>query len=176
MVLEGYSRKTFERHGETAPTDGLVRPALYLDYHTYLPGDLLHLADRLSMAHSLELRLPFVDHELVEALFPLPDRTRVGLGKPKRLLRRALRPRLPEAHFSAPKRGFVGPTATWLRNELAEMLSDELSSERIRRLGFFDPDVVDRLRTEHLDRRQNHESVLWGLLCFLTWHRAYVES
>jgi asparagine synthase (glutamine-hydrolysing) len=176
QILNDYTRRTFERHGESAPRDGLVRPALYLDYRTYLPDDLLHLADRLSMAHSLELRVPFVDHLVVEDLFTLPDRTRVGWGKPKRLLRKALRPRLPDAHFIAPKRGFVGPTAMWLRNELAEMLADELAPDRIRRLGFFDPEVVDRLRREHVQRRQNHEGVLWALLCFSTWHRAYVEA
>jgi asparagine synthase (glutamine-hydrolysing) len=171
-----YPAAMFELHGRTAPTDGLVRPALYMDYHTYLPDDLLHLADRLSMAHSLELRVPFIDHELVEKLFPIPDRTRVGLARPKRLLRRALRSRLPEAHFSAPKRGFVGPTAMWLRNELAPILADELSADRVRRLGYFDPDIVDRMRTEHNERKQNHESVLWSLLCFMTWHRLYVEN
>ena len=176
IMRSGYPAATFERHGKTAPTDGLVRPALYMDYRTYLPDDLLHLADRLSMAHSLELRVPFIDHEVVEDLFPIPDWTRVGPGRPKRLLRRALRPRLPEAHFAAPKRGFVGPTAMWLRNELAPILADELSADRIRRLGYFDPDIVDRLRREHLDRRHNHESVLWSLLCFMTWHRLYVET
>ncbi len=173
---EGFLEDTFERHGSTAPTDGLVRPALYMDYRTYLPEDILHLADRLSMAHSLELRVPFVDHKIVESLFTLPDWTRVGPLRPKRLLRRALRPRLPAAHFSAPKRGFVGPTALWLRNELAEMLGDELAPDRIKRLGFFDPEVVDRMRREHVAGEQNHEGVLWGLLCFLTWHRAYVET
>ena len=172
----GYPWATFDRHGRTAPTDGIVRPALYMDYRTYLPDDLLHLADRLSMAHSLELRVPFIDHHVVEDLFPIPDRTRIGAGRPKRLLRKALQPRLPEQHFSAPKRGFVGPTAMWLRNELAPILADELSAERVSRLGFFDPAVVDRLRREHMDRKQNHESVLWGLLCFMTWHRLYVES
>jgi asparagine synthase (glutamine-hydrolysing) len=174
--LHGYTLATFERHGLAGPTDGLVRPALYLDYKTYLPDDLLHLSDRLSMAHSLELRVPFVDHEVVEDLFTLPDRTRVGWGRPKRLLRRALRTRLPAAHFDAPKRGFVGPIAAWLRTELADMLADELAPDRIRRLGFFDPDVVNGWRVEHLRGEQNHEGVLWGLLCFLTWYRAYVES
>ncbi|MBX3173919.1 MAG: asparagine synthase (glutamine-hydrolyzing) [Gemmatimonadaceae bacterium] len=171
-----YAAETFRRHGVAAPRDGLVRPALYLDYKTYLPDDLLHLADRLSMAHSLELRVPFVDHELVEALFSLPDSTRVGLMRPKRLLRRALAPRLPKAHFTAPKRGFVGPTAAWLRNELAEVLADELSASRIGRLGFFNPEVVDRLRREHAEGRQNHEGVLWALLCFSLWHQSFVES
>jgi asparagine synthase (glutamine-hydrolysing) len=171
-----YARTTFERHGDAAPRDGLVRPALYLDYKTYLPDDLLHLADRVSMAHSLELRVPFVDHRLVEALFPIPDRVRVGLMRPKALLRRALRRRLPEAHFQAPKRGFIGPTAMWLRHELAEMLADELSTERMRRLGYFDPAVVDRLRREHMERRQNHSGILWALLSFSVWHRGYVEN
>jgi asparagine synthase (glutamine-hydrolysing) len=175
-IAGGFAARVFERHGESAPKDGLVRPALYLDYRTYLPEDLLHLADRLSMAHSLELRTPFVDHEVVEDLFPIPDRARLGWGRPKNLLRRALRPRLTPAHFAAPKRGFVGPTAMWLRNELAAMLGDELSPDRVRRLGFFDAHVVDRLRREHVEGRQNHEGVLWGLLCFMTWYGTYVEG
>jgi asparagine synthase (glutamine-hydrolysing) len=175
-VLSGYTQATFECHGRTAPRDGLIRPALYLDYRTYLPEDLLHLADRISMAHSLEMRVPFVDHELVDDLFPIPDRTRAAWGKPKQLLRRALRPRLPAAHFRAPKRGFVGPTAAWLRNELSHLLADELSPSRLDSLGFFDTTVVDRLRREHQRGEQNHEGVLWGLLCFLTWYRSYVET
>jgi asparagine synthase (glutamine-hydrolysing) len=175
-IAEEYTRGVFERHGESAPRDGLVRPALYLDYKTYLPEDLLHLADRISMAHSLELRVPFVDHVLIEDLFPIPDRTRIGWGRPKRLLRRALRARLPQDHFGAPKRGFVGPTASWLRNELAEFVGDELSADRLQRLGYFDAATVDRLRREHMERRQNHEGVLWALLCFMTWHRMYVEA
>ncbi|HWO87537.1 MAG TPA: asparagine synthase-related protein, partial [Gemmatimonadales bacterium] len=172
-ITAGFTESDFRRHGLAAPRDGLVRPALYLDYKTYLPGDLLHLADRISMAHSLELRVPLVDHEVVEDLFPIPDGTRVGWGQPKRLLRRAMLPRLPAEHFSAPKRGFVGPTAMWLRNELAELMGDELAPERIRRLGYFDAAVVDRVRTEHLAGRHNHEGVLWSLLCFCTWRRAY---
>src|SRR5690606_20563064 len=121
------------------------------------PDQLLHVADRVSMAHSLELRLPFVDHELVDNLFSITDAARVGLMRPKRLLRRALRTRLPAEHFSAPKRGFVGPTAMWLRNELSTLLGDELGSARIRELGFFDPAIVDRLRREHDEHRHNHE-------------------
>ena len=81
-VATAYARASFERHGDAAPRDGLIRPALYLDYKTYLPDDLLHLADRISMAHSLELRVPFVDHARVEALFPIRDWTRVGAMRP----------------------------------------------------------------------------------------------
>jgi asparagine synthase (glutamine-hydrolysing) len=150
--------------------------AMYLDYKTYLPDDILALSDRLSMAHSLEIRVPFVDHELAEHVFPLPYHKKIGWWQNKRLLKRAMRSRLPAQHYSAPKRGFVGPTSAWLRNELSEVLHDELSPERQRRLGYFDPAVVTRLVSEHLEGRQNRERILWGLLCFSTWHRLYVEN
>ncbi len=128
------------------------------------------------MAHSLEVRVPFVDHELVERAFPIPDRVKIGLGQNKRLLRRALRQRLPAAHFIAPKRGFVGPTAVWLRHELREMLLEELSPERMRRLGYFEARTVEELLDDHFCRRHNREGILWALLCFSTWHRIYVEA
>jgi asparagine synthase (glutamine-hydrolysing) len=153
-----------------------LRAGLYIDYRTYLPDDILALSDRISMAHSLEVRVPFVDHEFVESVFPLPDRSKIGTGQAKRLLRDAVRPRLPAAHFGAPKRGFVGPTSAWLRNELRDMLRDELSPDRIQRLGFFDASSVEHLMDEHFSRRQNREGILWELLCFMTWHRLVVED
>ena len=153
-----------------------IRAGLYLDYQTYLPDDLLHVGDRISMAHSLELRVPFVDHLLVERLYPLADRVRIGRGRPKDLLRRALANRLPPQHFTAPKRGFVGPTALWLRNELRDLVRDELSADRMRRLGFFDSRAVDALVDDHMSRRHNRESVLWALLSFSIWHRNYCET
>jgi len=152
-----------------------VRAGLYLDYKTYLPDDILALSDRLSMAHSLEVRVPFVDHRLVEAAYPLSDRTRIGWGTPKKLLRSMLASRLPTAHFSAPKRGFVGPTAAWLRNELRELVSDELSGDRLSRLGFFRQQTVDGLLHDHFSGRHNREGILWALLCFSTWHRVNQE-
>jgi len=149
---------------------------LYLDYMTFLPDDILALSDRLAMAHSLEVRVPFVDHVLVEAVFPIPQRVKIGpWWQSKRLLRRALRPRLPAPHLRAPKRGFVGPTSAWLRHELRSMLADELSPARQQRLGYFEPSTVATLLDEHLTGRQNQERMLWALLCFSTWHRLYVE-
>ena len=155
---------------------GGLNAGLFLDAKAFLADDILALSDRLSMAHSLEIRVPFVDHVLVEHIHPLPDFTKIGLGKPKHLLRRALQSRLPAPLLNAPKRGFVGPTATWLRNELRPLLTDELSAGRVGRLGYFDPTAVNRLLDEHFDRRQNREGILWALLCFSTWHRLYVES
>jgi asparagine synthase (glutamine-hydrolysing) len=162
-------------HAEGGAPAGL-RAALYLDYKTYLPDDILALSDRLSMAHSLEVRVPFVDHILVEHVYPLPDVLKLRRLRGKLLLRRALQPRLPEAHFRAPKRGFVGPTASWLRHELRTVLCDELSEERLRRLGYFAPGAVTALLNDHFGRRHNREGILWELLCFSVWHRLYVEG
>jgi asparagine synthase (glutamine-hydrolysing) len=161
---------------EAGGFDGSLSAALYLDYKTYLPDDILALSDRMAMAHSLEIRVPFADHVLLEQVFPLPDRLKVGFGKNKRLLRRALRARLPAAHFRAPKRGFIGPTASWLRHELRGVVEDELSEARMRRLGYFDPAQVAALQQDHYGRRHNREGILWALLCFSTWHRLYLEA
>ena len=175
-ITGGAARARFQDlfHSQGRPS-GLAA-GLFFDYMTFLPDDILALSDRLSMAHSLEVRVPLVDHVLVEAVFPVPQHVKIGRWwRSKRLLRGALRPRLPAAHFRAPKRGFVGPTSAWLRHELREMLVDELSLERQRRLGYFDSPVVERLLREHLTGRQNRERILWALLCFSTWHRLYME-
>jgi asparagine synthase (glutamine-hydrolysing) len=153
-----------------------LRAGLYLDYKTFLPDDILALSDRLSMAHSLEIRVPLVDHVLIERVFGLPDHVKIGWWRKKQLLKRALRPRLPSGHLSAPKRGFVGPTSSWLRNELRDVLGDELSSDRLRRLGYFDAGTVTRFFDDHLTRRRNREGILWALLSFSIWHRLYVED
>lgn len=153
-----------------------VNAALYLDMKTFLPDDILALSDRLSMAHSLEIRVPLVDHELAEHAYPLPGRVKVGRGHLKLLLRQALASRLPAAHLRAPKRGFVGPTARWLRGSLKPVVAEELSVARQRTLGIFDHRMIERLRGEHFDGRRNHEGVLWGLVCFSIWHRRYLEG
>jgi len=169
------ARERFRHLHQSGSREGLAA-ALYLDYKTYLADDILALSDRLSMAHSLEIRVPLVDHVLIEQVFPLPARLKVQRWKLKALLKRALVGRLPEAHFHAPKRGFVGPTAAWLRHELRGMVLDELSAGRIARLGYFNPEVVARLLDDHFSRRHNREGILWALLCFSTWHRLFVEG
>jgi len=166
----------FERIYRDAGSPSGLRAGLYLDYKTFLPDDILALSDRLSMAHSLEVRVPLVDHVLVEHVYRLSDRTKIGWWQPKQLLKRALRTRLPAAHLHAPKRGFVGPTAAWLRSELRDLLTDELSAERLTRLGYFEPAAVESFLTDHFTRTRNREGILLALLCFSTWHRLYVET
>jgi len=165
-------RELYRRHGAPAG----LSAGLYLDYKTFLADDVLALSDRMAMAHSLEIRVPLVDHALVERVFPLPDHVKIGLWQNKRLLKRALRRRLPDEHLRAPKRGFVGPTAEWLRHELRGVIEDELAPERLRRLAYCDPTVVRSLLDDHFSRRHNRAGILWALLCFSIWHRGYVEA
>src|SRR3989475_2220129 len=171
-AASGWFRDLYQRHGAPAG----LSAALYLDYKTFLADDVLALSDRMAMAHSLEIRVPLVDHELVERVFPLPDRVKIGLWRNKRLLKRALQRRLPEQHLRAPKRGFGGPTAAWLRHELRGMIEAELAPARLQRLGYFDPTVVRGLLDDHFSRRHNRAGILWALLCFSIWHRGYVEA
>src|SRR2546429_368309 len=171
-AASAWFRDLYQRHGAPAG----LSAALYLDYETFLADDVLALSDRMAMAHSLEIRVPLVDHELVGRVFPLPDRVKIGLWQNKRLLKRALQRRLPDEHLRAPKRGFVGPTAAWLRNELRGMIQDELAPARLQRLGYFDPTVVRGLLDDHFSRRHNRAGILWALLCFSIWHRGYVEA
>jgi asparagine synthase (glutamine-hydrolysing) len=174
-AARGAAARAFGAFSRDVNADRALTAAQYLDYKTFLPDDVLALADRISMAHGLEVRVPLVDHVLVEHIFPLSPREKIGWGRPKHLLRRAEANRLPPELFRAPKRGFVGPTATWLRHELRPMLSDELSPERIRRLGYFEPSVVTALLDDHMSRRRDREGILWALLCFSTWHRLVME-
>ncbi len=175
-VAAPLARERFRSLGGNGGSHRGLSAGLYLDLKTFLPDDILALSDRLSMAHGLEIRVPLVDHVLAERVFPLPARLKVGWGERKRLLKRALRSRLPQEHFTAPKRGFVGPTTAWLRNELKPMLTDELSPARLARLGYFDAGAVGRLVEDHLALRENREGILWALLCFSVWHRVYVEG
>src|SRR5256885_16446 len=113
-------RELHERHGAPAG----LSAGLYLDYKTFLADDVLALSDRLAMAHSLEIRVPFVDHVLVERVFPLPDRTKIGLWRNKRRLKRAARGRLPPGHLRGAKRGVLRPRAGRVQAARRDRLPD----------------------------------------------------
>jgi asparagine synthase (glutamine-hydrolysing) len=121
------------------------------------------------MAHSLEARVPFVDHRLLELAGSIPDGLQVrGLAK-KWLLRRAVRPLLPDAVVDGRKRGFSIPAARWLRQDARDLVIDLLSPEAVRRQGLFRPEAVQQLVREHLDGRSDQSRPLWGLLCLALW-------
>jgi asparagine synthase (glutamine-hydrolysing) len=157
-----------ERFAETESSPLLAR-LQDVDVGIYLADDLLVKTDRMSMAHSLEARVPYLDPAVSDLALALPTAMKVrGLAK-KRLLRMALAPLVPRQILRARKRGFSIPAAAWLRGELAPLARELLAAERTRGQGYFEPAAVTRLLSEHLDRRHDHSRQLWGLMCFSLW-------
>ena len=157
-----------QRFAETADSPLLAR-LQDVDLGIYLVDDLLVKTDRMSMAHSLEARVPFLDSVVAELALALPTGLKVrGLAK-KRLLRRAAEPLIPRQIVRARKRGFSIPAAAWLRGELEPLARELLAPERTASQGFFEPAVARELLDDHLQRRQDNSRQLWGLMCFSLW-------
>jgi asparagine synthase (glutamine-hydrolysing) len=142
----------------------------HLDMRTFLADDILVKTDRASMAVSLEARVPYLDHELVEFAFRIPAGMKLRGLTGKWILRRAFRGRLPEAILRRRKSGFSVPIASWLRHELAPVARDLLDAGRLRRQGLFRPEPVERLLDEHAAATADHSRALWALLMFQLWH------
>jgi asparagine synthase (glutamine-hydrolysing) len=159
-----------------APAGDWLQRLIYVYAKTYLQDDILVKVDRASMACSLEVRAPFLDVELVDFLAGLPSRLKLRRFETKHLLKRAMSGLLPPGITSRPKKGFGIPVAEWFKGELREALQDELSPDRIRRQGIFQPAEVQRLVSEHLSGRRDHRKSLWTLFVFQLWHRRWLES
>jgi len=157
--------------GLEPPRDGIAGLQL-LDVATYLPGDLLFKADIASMAHSLELRSPFLDHEVVELGLALPDSLKTRGREGKIALRRAFARDLPPQVASRGKTGFGVPLGRWFRADLRDAARDLLSTDR----GWFRRDAVQRLLDEHESGRVDHGHRLWCLLMLELWMREHVEA
>jgi asparagine synthase (glutamine-hydrolysing) len=154
-----------------------VNRMLETDVNTYLPDDLLVKMDIASMAHSLEARSPFLDHELMEFAAGLPGRMKLRGGERKVLLRHALRGWLPDQVLDGPKRGFGLPMiGDWLRGGLRDMLVELLTDSRAASRDYFRQPVVRGLLDEHLSGRAYHAEKLWTLMMFEVWHREFVDS
>ncbi|MGC8669485.1 MAG: asparagine synthase (glutamine-hydrolyzing), partial [Chthonomonadales bacterium] len=166
------SRKWFRR----MPQGDLTRRAMYVDLKTYLPGDPLLLADKLSMAHSLELRVPFLDRELLEFAARIPSHQHLSGKETKSLLRAAVRHLLPPQILERPKRGFGTPIDVWLRMHLRPMMLDLLSERALKARGWFNPSYVSELIRTHLQGSNDYSQHLWALLVFEIWHRQFVDG
>jgi len=140
----------------------------------YLQEDILVKVDRASMANSLEVRAPFLDPSLIAFLGTVPAAEKMPRLTRKRLLREAMRGRLPDAIIDRPKRGFGLPLGAWLRESLAPFVREYLGSDRVRRGGYFDPAVVELLVRQHLDGTVDHGHRIWLLLQFAMWHERWI--
>jgi asparagine synthase (glutamine-hydrolysing) len=167
-----YLQRVFDESGSGNARDSV----LYLDVATQLPDEFLHMTDRFSMAHSLEARTPFLDHELVELVASVPPELRTSADDAKGLLRDAVAPLLTPGHLEAAKRTFVFPLGRWLRNELRPLAERLLSDDHLERQGIFRPGIAERYLRPHVEGRADESERLWPLLMFQLWHLLYVEE
>jgi asparagine synthase (glutamine-hydrolysing) len=142
---------------------------MYLDSVSYLPDDILVKLDRAAMGVSLETRVPFLDHRLVEFAWRLPLSMKIRDGQGKWLLRQVLDQHVPRGLIERPKMGFGIPLDAWLRGPLKGWAEGLLSASRLAGEGFFNPDPIQDMWKEHLGARRNRSYHLWGILMFQAW-------
>jgi len=154
-----------------------VRDAVaYVDFQTQLPEEFLMMTDRFSMAHSLEARVPFLDHQFVEMVFSIPASIRTRANDLKYLLKGAVGDLLPPELLGAPKKGFVIPISLWLRNQLRPLAERLLSAERLQQQGIFRPSFYASYVAPHLEGRADYTWQVWAALMFQLWHCVFVEQ
>jgi asparagine synthase (glutamine-hydrolysing) len=152
-----------------ADTDDERDRALYVDFKSYLVDNCLTKVDRMSMACSLEARVPLLDLDVVELAFRMPSELKYNGSETKIALKRVAARHVPREAVYRPKEGFSIPIKNWLKHEFRELLSTYLSRGALAADGLFDCDAVERLVREHLSNRENHSHVLWSLLVFQRW-------
>jgi asparagine synthase (glutamine-hydrolysing) len=173
----GAPLRSFQENFDNAPANDLLSRLLYLDTKTYLPGDILTKVDRMSMAASLEVRAPILDHHVVEWAARLPQELKFRNGQGKGLLKRlAARVGVPQEVLNRPKQGFALPLVHWMRGELKDDLLPILLEPRTLGRGYFNAKAVRGLLEEHSRGRRDHSAQIWMLLMFELWHRNFLAS
>jgi asparagine synthase (glutamine-hydrolysing) len=165
------ARAAWRGHGYGEAMDGAFR----VDLATYLPDDLLVMADRMTMAHSLELRAPFCDHRVIETSLAIAPSLKTRGLRLKGLLKTVYADVLPRAVLTHRKHGFMIPLAHWLRGDLRPLLDDLLGAERVRARGLFRVEAVEALKAEHRAGRRSHADRLWTLMMAELWLREYLD-
>lgn len=164
------------RYFDQAPATDPVSQMLYVDTKTYMVADILTKVDRMSMATSLEVRVPILDHIFVEWATGLPADWKIRHGQLKYILRKlAERVGVPPEVLHRPKQGFALPLVHWIRHELKDLILTVLLDPATLQRGYFQPRGVQQLLDEHFRGRRNHSGRIWRLLMFELWHRNYLE-
>jgi asparagine synthase (glutamine-hydrolysing) len=164
--------KTLDRWFTDGSARDFMTQLMIVDVQSYLPGDILTKVDRMSMAHSLEARVPLLDHEIAEFALSLPPSLKFRDGVGKWVLRRALGDRVPDEVFRRPKQGFDVPLRDWFRGPLAHRLA-ALSDRSSAVYDFVEPRAVERIVQEHRVGRRDHARTIWRLVMFDQWSRLY---
>jgi len=165
--LQGYgAEEVFRQHVRGKTFNDPLKMIQYLDFKTYLPGDILTKVDRASMAHSLEVRTPFLDYELVEWVASLPSAIKLKGGEGKHILKRSLEPLLPREVLYRNKMGFAVPLDVWFRGSLRDHIAETVRGRRLAESGLFNPATLARIVADHQSGRRDHSAILWSLLMF----------
>ncbi len=162
------------RHFDACRSPDFLNRVLYVDQKTYLPNELLRTTDSMSMAHSLEVRTPFLDYRLVEMAARMPASLKLRKDTTKYVLRRLAERHLPAGAARQPKRGFSLPLRNWITPATEAFVRDTLTSEGLRREGFFEPAEVGRLLDEHFSGRTDHAPWILALLSFQLWRELFL--
>lgn len=176
--LQGFDRHQTHRAlwaRTEASRDDLSR-MLYVDTKSWLPNDLLIKADRMTMGKSIELRVPFLDHRLIEFAARVPSRLKIRGSETKHLLKRAMDGVLPRDIIHRSKQGFPTPLARLFRETAGSYMNDILLGPRAVNRGYFRHDVVQRLVTEHQQHVSDHHDILWRLIVLEEWHRCFADQ
>lgn len=166
-----YLQDLFDASGAPDLRDGLAA----VDFRTQLAEEFLFMTDRFSMAHSLEARVPLLDHRLIEFVLQIPSGMRTRTSDLKYLFRRAVSDLLPSEIQTAPKRGFVIPIELWLRRELRPLVDRLLAPERLAKQGIFRREFHGRYVQPHLDGKAVYTWQVWAALMYQLWHELFVE-
>jgi asparagine synthase (glutamine-hydrolysing) len=164
--------KLFEEAKDLPPLD----KCLYVDLKSYLCDNCLVKVDRMSMAASLEVRVPYLDKEMAELAFRIPEKLKVARGKTKILLKHVAARHVPRECVYRPKEGFSIPIKHWLNKELYPLVEDFLNIEQIKSDGIFQSNTIEKLKQEHISGKANHSHILWSLIVFQAWQRRWLKS
>jgi asparagine synthase (glutamine-hydrolysing) len=166
----------FRSYAERVRTGEPLDTLLYIDSKTYLPGDILTKVDRMSMAVSLEARVPLLDHKLIEFVNSIPASLKLNGLETKHVFKQAIRDFVPAEILNRPKQGFGVPVDEWINQQLRERIHDTLTEQRTRERGYIAPAYVQLLLDEHERGRRDHSTQLWTLFMLELWHRVVYEE
>lgn len=169
------SKKRLLRYFETANAEDPLNKVFYFDIKTYLPDDILACTDRLSMHHSLEVRVPFLDHKLMEYCATIPPEMKVKWFQKKYLLKKGGSSLLPKPVLKHKKQGFVGPMTRWLQTHLKEMTLNKLSDKNLKKHGLLNSNTIKNILNDHYSGKEINDTLIWSLLIFQTWFELYIE-
>jgi asparagine synthase (glutamine-hydrolysing) len=166
----------FQKHFDKVSAEDFINQMLYVDAKTFLPDLNLAYSDKLSMACSIEVRVPFLDNEIVDFLARVPPDLKIHGFNQKYILRKAMKGVLPQPILTRRKAAFGLPIRSWFKNELRAMLTDMLSEDRVRRRGLLKPAAVTRMIRDNEAGERDYTLPLWGLLTLELWHQAFLDQ